>query len=41
MMGCIPRSPSPEAQTPRNKSAAPEDVLQEVQDLRVSLMLEF
>lgn len=40
MMGCIPRSPSPESQSPDDDATAPEHVLQEVRDLRVSPMSE-
>ena len=36
MLGCIPRSPSPEAQGPEDKAIAPKDAIQEVRDLRVS-----
>ena len=35
-MGCISRSPSPEAQSPNDETTAPGDVIQEVRDLRVS-----
>ena len=37
MLGCIPRSPSPEVQNPENEAIAPENAMQEVRDLRVSL----
>ena len=37
-MGCIPRSPSPEAQSPNDDATAPGDAIQEVRDLRVSFM---
>lgn len=36
MMGCITRSPSPEAQSPNDETTAPGDVVQEVRDLGLS-----
>ena len=36
MLGCIPRSPSPEVQIPEDEPIAPEHAVQEVRDLRVS-----
>ena len=40
MMGCIPRSPSPESQILNDEAAASEDVAKEVRDLRVSRIVE-
>lgn len=40
MLGCIPRSPSPETEIPNDEATAPEDVIQEVRDLRVSPVSE-
>ncbi|KAF6237271.1 hypothetical protein HO173_004740 [Letharia columbiana] len=39
MMGCIPRSPSPESQSPDDDATAPEHALREVRDLRARLAL--
>lgn len=36
VLGCIPRSPLPEVKTPEHQATAPEDIIQEVRDLRVS-----
>ena len=36
MLGCIPRSPSPEVPNPEDEAIAPESAIQEVRDLRVS-----
>ena len=41
MLGCIPRSPSPEVQNPEDKAIAPSDAIQEVRDLRVSPISDF
>ena len=41
MLGCIPRSPSPEVQNPEDEATAPGDAIQEVRDLRVSPTSEF
>lgn len=39
MLGCIPRSPSPEVQKPEDEAIAPGDAVQEVRDLRARLAI--
>ena len=41
MLGCIPRSPSPEVQNPEDEATGPGNALQEVRNLRVSPTSEF